>query len=64
MKLAEALLHGLRSYGAGAFNMLNAVAGAVAEKSPVVVVSGGAQARLGDPAVVGAKCLHAPKDTA
>ena len=58
MKLAEALLHGLRSYGAGAFNML----GAVAEKSPVVAVSGDAQARLDDPA--GAECLHAPKDTA
>ncbi|MDP6120958.1 MAG: thiamine pyrophosphate-binding protein [Rhodospirillales bacterium] len=28
------------TYGAGAFNIVNAVAGAYAEKSPVVVISG------------------------
>ena len=31
---------GVVTYGAGAFNMVNAVAGAYAEKSPVVVISG------------------------
>ena len=29
------------TYGAGALNMVNAVAGAYAEKSPLVVISGG-----------------------
>ena len=43
---AAARFHGKPSvaavtYGAGAFNMVNPVAGAYAEKSPVVVVSGG-----------------------
>src|SRR4030081_4009707 len=37
------------TYGAGAFNVLNAVAGAYAERSPVVVVAGapGARERTG-----------------
>lgn len=35
------------TYGAGAFNMVNAVAGAYAEKSPVVVISGAPGAEEG-----------------
>src|SRR5690242_18008695 len=33
------------TYGAGAFNVVNAVAGAYAERSPVVVISGAPGAR-------------------
>src|ERR1700694_5022291 len=33
------------TYGAGAFNLVNAVAGAYAERSPVVVVAGAPSAR-------------------
>src|SRR5262249_54283406 len=34
-----------RTYGAGAFNLVNAIAGAYAERSPVVVVAGAPGAR-------------------
>src|SRR5467141_2692602 len=35
------------TYGAGAFNLVNAIAGAYAEKSPVVVISGAPGTREG-----------------
>ncbi len=36
------------TYGAGAFNLVNAIAGAYAERSPVVVIAGAPRVRVGD----------------